>query len=289
MTDKIQCIRCKNEKEIVEFPVNNKTLRGFDSWCKSCHKQYGKQHRDNNIEEYRTANNKRRKDRILWLQSLKNKPCKDCNKLYEPCCMDFDHLEDKTKAVTRMLLDNVSKERIQEEIKKCDLVCVLCHGDRTQKRFDEKSPIKKYNKYTLRNIEIINEAKNRPCGLCGLSYPSHNMQLDHIDPYDKFKNISQLKNFKVDTLIKELEKCQVFCALCHRRKSIFEQRAKKYPSRVKLEKIKPLSDPEKKIKECTKCNTIKSFDFFAPHKKTKDGYNCWCKECFNAYRREKRK
>ncbi len=290
MTDKVQCIRCKEEKETSLFPTNNKVLRGFDSWCKGCHKQYGKQHRDANIEKYRIDTNKRRKNRVLWLQSLKNNPCKDCGKLYDPHCMDFDHLRDKTKAVTRMLLDNVSKEKILEEIEKCDLVCVLCHNIRTQKRLDEKYPIKKYNKYTLRNINIINQAKNQPCSLCGSIYPSYNMQLDHIDPHTKYKDISKLKNFKLDTLIKEIEKCQVFCALCHRRKSIWEQQAKKYPTnRIKLEKIKPLSDYENRIKECIKCNLVKSFDLFASHKKTKDGYNSWCKDCFNEYRKDRRK
>lgn len=58
---------------------------------------------------------------MLWLQSLKEKPCKDCNKTYEPHCMDFDHVGDKISNVSRMVLNNTSKEKILEEIEKCDL------------------------------------------------------------------------------------------------------------------------------------------------------------------------
>lgn len=290
MMDLFKCKKCEAEKSSEEYPVNIKMLRGFDSWCRDCHTKKGKESYHKDVIKSRKNTNKRRRDRIDWLQSFKNKPCIDCGKLYESHCMDFDHLRDKTKGVTRMLLENASEKRILEEIEKCDLVCVLCHNVRTQKRLDEKYPVKKYSKYTVRNIEIINKAKNMPCNLCGIVYPSYNMQLDHIDPNIKYKDISQLKNFKVDTLIKELEKCQVFCALCHRRKSIFEQRAKKYPAnRIKSPKIKLFSDLKSRTKECGKCNKTISFDLFVVSRKSKDGCHNWCKECFNGYKREKRK
>lgn len=290
MIEFFNCKKCEADKRREEFPINIRMLRGFDSWCRSCHTQRGKESYHQDLIKSRLNTNKRRRNRINWLQTLKNKPCMDCGKLYEPRCMDFDHLRDKTKGVTRMLLDNASEERILEEIEKCDLVCVLCHNIRTQKRLDEKYPVKKYNKYTLRNIEIINQAKNVACGLCGILYPTYNMQLDHIDPHDKYKDISQLKNFKLDILIKELEKCQVFCALCHRRKSIWEQQAKKYPvNRIKSPKVKLFSNLESREKECGKCKQIMSFDLFVVSKKSKDGYHNWCKECFNGYKREKRK
>lgn len=287
--DKIRCVKCETEKETPLFPVNKRVRRGFDSWCKECHKQYGKQHRNENIDDARQYQSQWRRTRRDWLQSLKNKPCKDCGKEYEPHCMDFDHLSDKVIAVSGMISKNTSKNKIIEEIQKCDLVCILCHNTRTQKRLDEKSPIKKYSKCSIRNIEIINQAKNIPCKICSKLYESHNMHLDHVNPTEKFKNISQLKSFKLDTLLKELEKCQVLCALCHRRKSIWEQQADKYQPRAKLLKIKPMSNSEKGIKECSKCNSIKKFEFFAIHLKTKDGYNSWCRDCFNQYRRERRK
>lgn len=277
------------EKETSLFRVNTRLQRGFDSWCNECHTAAGKAYREDNIEKCRIECNQRRKDRIDWLQSFKHKPCLDCGKQYEPFCMDFDHLDSKMLSVTRMVLNNATESKVLEEIAKCELVCALCHNTRTQRRLDEKNPEKKYSKYAQRNIEIINQAKNKPCGVCLKQYEPHNMQLDHIDPLIKFKNISQLKNFKVSILVEELSKCQVLCALCHRRKSIWEQQAKKYSVRISNPKIKPVSDIEKGIKECVRCNEVKLFENFATHNKTKDGYNSWCKDCFNSYRRERRK
>jgi hypothetical protein len=136
--------------------------------------------------------------------------------------MDFDHVRGrKIKAVSRMVLDNAPEQRILAEIEKCDLVCVLCHNRRTQRRLDEKSPIKKYDKCSQRNIEIINRAKSQPCSICGETYESFNMHLDHVGQRTKY--ICQMKKYRVETLLAELKKCQVLCALCHRKKSISEQ------------------------------------------------------------------
>ena len=233
MTQSYFCLKCQENKSFEEFPPNKKLKRGVDSWCVVCHRAAHKRSYHENIQRCRADNNLRRKARINWLQSLKTFPCADCGLRYEPYCMDFDHTGDKIKSVTRMTLENTPKEKILEEISRCDLVCVLCHNDRTKRRIDEKlGQNRKYNHRSLRNIEIINLAKEQPCVYCNQIHGSHNMQLDHKDPSLKFKNISQLKNFKVDTLLDELGKCQVVCALCHRRKSVREQQAGKYLSKI---------------------------------------------------------
>ncbi len=284
------CTKCKIQKDLSDFSNHKNRSDGLEYWCRDCKNFYSRDYRNKNLIKYREYSSLRLKQRISWLHTFKQKPCKDCNQMYEPYCMDFDHLPeyDKINAITRMVLNNAPKDRILQEIEKCDLVCILCHNRRTQKRFDEKYPNKKYPKYSLRNIEIINEARNNPCVMCGCIYEPYNMQLDHIDPYTKFKNICQLKGFKLDTLIKELEKCQVLCALCHRRKSIYEQQAKKYPtSRIKPPKT--FLDLENKIKECVRCHQHLSFEKFHKHNNKKIGLNSWCKECVNSYKREKRK
>lgn len=287
-----KCNKCGQNKYIIEFSSKLNSPSGIEYWCLLCKQQYSKEHRNKNIIKYRLDNNKRRKDRVNWLQSLKdNIPCKDCNKIYEPHCMDFDHLGGKINSISRMVLQNVPKNVILDEIKKCELVCVLCHNIRTQKRLDEKFKYKKYSKYSLRNIEIINQAKNKSCEICGKQYDTYNMQLDHIDPINKYKNISQLKNFKIKTLVSEINKCRLLCALCHRRKSIWEQQAHKYPkNREKIIiKTKLFVDLINKIKECGKCHKKLLFNNYVSHKKSSNGLSSWCKNCFNEYRRDKRK
>lgn len=283
-----KCTTCDQEKLESEFSKNKSCADGYDYYCKICKSIYNKNYRQKNLSARRQYTNERRKTRIDWLSKIKEgSPCIDCGKMYEPYCMDFDHLSGKINSVSRMVLQNKSKQIILDEIKKCDLVCVLCHNKRTHNRISASN---KHNKYTLRNIDIINKSKEVPCTICQQKYSSYNMQLDHKNPNDKYKNVSQLKNFKVDTLLLEIQKCQVLCALCHRRKTIWEQRFKLYPSsRPKTTKIKPLSDVTNNIKECGRCRQHLSFEMFHKHNKTKDGFNSWCKDCLNEYKRQKRK
>lgn len=67
-----------------------------------------------------------------WILSFKKVPCYDCGKEYPPVLMDFDHVPErgpKLFGISRM--ERQSKEKILEEIAKCDIVCPLCHRIRT--------------------------------------------------------------------------------------------------------------------------------------------------------------
>ena len=205
-----------------------------------------------------------------------------------------DHVPEKgqkIKNVSRMVLDNTPKEVIIQEIKKCDLVCLLCHNKRTYNRFNEELGVERtYPPHVQRNIGMINTFKAQPCAMCGKQYEHHNMQIDHIDPTTKLYDVCQLKSRKVEILLTELAKCQVLCALCHRRKSILEQQDDKYseprPQPSKRQEL--FYDPITNTKECGRCHHIKDGSEFRPNKKTKSGLDTYCKECFNEYRRERR-
>lgn len=263
----ILCTKCNQLKDRSFFYSNGKSF-----WCKPCSRIYS---------------NKRRRARVEWLWSLKKDiPCKDCGKIYEPFCMDYDHLRDKADNISRLVLNNTPKERILKEIEKCELVCVLCHNKRTHNR---KNKNIKGVKHITRNVNIINEAKNVPCAICSNTHGHYNMQFDHIDSDDKYSAICQLKSCKLETLLNEIAKCQVLCALCHRRKSITEQRARVYKVREKPEKKpKPFLDIDNQLKECIKCKVILDFDAFQKSNKYKIGLEAQCKECWNEYRRARR-
>lgn len=69
------------------------------------------------------------------IAKLKNKPCVDCWDWFDPCQMDFDHLDnDKLFNISRGTVIRY-KERLMKEISKCELVCANCHRLRTHKRF----------------------------------------------------------------------------------------------------------------------------------------------------------
>lgn len=287
-----QCTKCLISKDETEFPKHSGYTDGLSYWCRECWKAYRKEYRDANLEKARLSTNDRRASRVQWSQDLKsNTPCVDCGQIYEPYCMDYDHVPgrgEKIKGVSRMVLDNTSKEVILEEIKKCDLVCLLCHNKRTHNRFDED---RKYRPHQQRNIEIINAFKSQPCAICGQRHEPYNMQIDHIDPTTKLYDVCQLKSRKVEILLAELAKCQVLCALCHRRKSIVEQQDDKYsaPREAPPKRQELFYDPITNTKECGLCHEILDGELFRPNKKTVSGLDTYCKECFNEYRRERRK
>ena len=71
-----------------------------------------------------------------WMIELKSQPCNDCGNCFDTCCMDFDHREgtEKRYNVASMFSHHYSRELIEAEILKCDLVCANCHRIRTRDR-----------------------------------------------------------------------------------------------------------------------------------------------------------
>lgn len=73
----------------------------------------------------------------VWLLSLKKGPCADCGVQYEPWIMQWDHLPErgsKEFQLASVTANNISRKRILNEIKKCELVCANCHMARSHNR-----------------------------------------------------------------------------------------------------------------------------------------------------------
>lgn len=71
--------------------------------------------------------------------------------------------------------------------------------------------------------------KQHPCQICGQPDPVL-LEFDHLDGKEKENNISSLMSnaTNVDILFKEIEKCQVLCSYCHKRKTAKQFRTWKY-------------------------------------------------------------
>jgi hypothetical protein len=298
MVNSKTCTKCNNEIDIYYFCKQSKSPDGYTYWCYECRKEYRIKYE--NIEENRLNRNAKNSERNKSFQNKfkANIPCKDCGKVFEPYCMDFDHIPErgkKYKNVSRMMLEDYPEDLILEEIKKCDLVCILCHNKRTHEINKEKygNDIEKYYATKILNIKTIRKFKEKPCAICGNQYEHYNMQADHIDPSTKLYAICSLKNHKHQMLLDELEKCQVLCALCHRRKSILEQKEGKYLTTKishppELERKKLFYDPETNMKECGICHQIKHISVFRKREDSISGADTYCIECFNEYRRKRR-
>jgi len=55
--------------------------------------------------------------------------CSHCEQIYPACCMDFHHKNKETKSFTLSASSiwAYKWEKIEEEVKKCEILCVMCH------------------------------------------------------------------------------------------------------------------------------------------------------------------
>lgn len=129
------CSRCGVAKPIGEFGLRYPARGSRNVWCRSCSADYKREW----YRRYRTRHIARvRLNRVraheanglrLW-QYLTSHPCVDCGET-DPIVLDFDHLRDKTRAVTEMLGRGVRWSNILEEIEKCAVRCSNCHRRKT--------------------------------------------------------------------------------------------------------------------------------------------------------------
>jgi hypothetical protein len=61
----------------------------------------------------------------------------------------------------------------------------------------------------LRLKQILIEAKAKPCRDCGVQYPSHVMDFDHLDDSEKLDDVSRFTRFTKKKLLTEIAKCDV--------------------------------------------------------------------------------
>ena len=106
------------------------------------------------------------------------------------------------------------------------IICKVCHNAKCKQwRIDNPE---KYAKQYIKNstskkqrVEAlkteINKIKERGCSHCGFNRFPESLEFHHTDPTIKDVAISTMihKAKKIDTILKEIEKCIVLCANCH--------------------------------------------------------------------------
>lgn len=109
---------------------------------------------------------------------------------------------------------------------------------------DKKKQAEMFNRWYLKNKQkVLDNNKRRkkeiqayvkalkednPCTDCGQHFPYYCMEFDHRDPSTKLTNISRLIRYwgrkKLD---EELEKCDLVCGNCHRKRTFAHLEDKK--------------------------------------------------------------
>ena len=107
--------------------------------------------------------------------------------------------------------------------------CKTCNKEYQQKWYQDNKKLQssKVSRNRNKNKElnrdyIFQYLSNNPCKMCGES-DILVLEFDHLD--NKKHNVSEMisNGHCLETVKKEIAKCQVLCANCHRRKTAIEQ------------------------------------------------------------------
>lgn len=122
------CSKCGEIKPISEFALNKTKNDGHSSECKSCHKKYRDSHYKINKEYYINKSATYRKQRRNEFDRFKSTlKCSICGES-RPWCLDFHHINPSEKDVEVVKLIE-SPRKLEEEIKKCVVLCANCHRE----------------------------------------------------------------------------------------------------------------------------------------------------------------
>jgi hypothetical protein len=224
------CCCCPGSKTLTEM-VSNKYQKPYI--CKACRRVKSKESYQRNKTSYQARAPRRRFESRNFLIKLKSGPCKDCGQKFHFCQMDFDHRNPAQKRLPISKMGLMGLDSIRKEVEKCDLVCVNCHRDRTQKQivYTPDSGNETYERQKRKKIEnFVNSLKNNQiCIDCKLPHPYWRLDFDHREESNKSNTISRLKLSKMskERILKEMEKCDLVCARCHRLRTWHRQRAKR--------------------------------------------------------------
>lgn len=186
-------------------------------------------------EDQRKKGRRRYAERRMWFDDMKRGvPCADCGDVFESCVMDYDHRPGEGKSFCiSSRITTFTKERILEEIAKCDLVCARCHRIRTVERIraeappDEELPQKgnaaRQRRANRKRRALLDEQKSKPCADCDGKFSPEVMEFDHRPGETKSFNIGSMKRLSIKKLMREIEKCDVVCANCHRLRTHVER------------------------------------------------------------------
>lgn len=92
------------------------------------------------MNHYNNEKRKRKDDtyfRQWFIMNLfkSTESCSDCQQIFPPECMQWDHVYGKKINNVARLIGSGSQKALEEEINKCQLVCANCHCIRTAERF----------------------------------------------------------------------------------------------------------------------------------------------------------
>ena len=112
--------------------------------------------------------------------------------------------------------------------------CRACHTAYNKQFYFENSAVEKQRVYATRAKNrsaaqtLVSQMKAAPCMDCGGRFPECAMDFDHKPGSVKYNTVSDMtyKGYTLDSLKRELDKCELVCANCHRIRTAKRKRNK---------------------------------------------------------------
>lgn len=127
----MKCNKCKRNDLIEsDFCFKNKSKGIRHSVCKCCQRKYKLDYYYKNKQKSKDKVMERKAELIKWLHNLKtNLKCEECSESHV-ATLQFHHVDPdkKTFTICQLIHDGYSKERILEEMQKCQVLCANCHS-----------------------------------------------------------------------------------------------------------------------------------------------------------------
>lgn len=206
------CPTCKQYKKFDEFYLrrNNKC----SGWCRQCVSK-------KTIERGR----KLKKECIQY----KGGKCQKCTYDKYQGALDFHHIDHKQKdfSISKKYRLTKINDKIKKELDKCDLLCANCHRE---EHFHKES--KKHAQGRKLKLDCL-AYKGGKCKSCSYSKCQASLDFHHRNPDEKeFAICKKYGCCKLSERIKkELDKCDLLCANCHREEHSYQAQKKHGPDR----------------------------------------------------------
>lgn len=121
------CSRCKGEFTKINFSNDKSRKDGLSNRCKNCQRKLSRKHYIDNKLTYKDRQETRRLKNAEYVNEVKETVgCSFCNEK-RGICLDFHHKNKEEKSFSIASHLNYSIPILQEEMKKCIVVCANCH------------------------------------------------------------------------------------------------------------------------------------------------------------------
>ena len=125
------CCDCKQEKQIEEFPKhkNGKVVKIRDR-CRLCYNKYHNEYNRKNRDKHQKRVKRVEKKNKDYIRDKKiSQGCLICG--YKKCArsLHYHHINPDKKLFNISLTYKIGKEKREEELAKCVLLCSNCHGE----------------------------------------------------------------------------------------------------------------------------------------------------------------